>query len=188
MNSRHHRAPERARILLVALLLLPVIGRAAGTGGAPIQVSADNGRFEQASGSGTYSGNVELIQGQRKLYADVMKLFTRDGALVRVEASGSPVRMEEGKDLNAHANKLVYDVKAHTLVLTGNAFIKHQGNTFEGARVQYSLDSKRVDASGKGDQRVRLVIPAENQPGNQKTTPAPSPDSSDPQPAEPSTP
>ena len=167
MNSRHHRAPSLAAIVLVTLLL-PLGAWAASTNGAPIQVSADNGRFEQASGSGTYSGNVELIQGQRKLYADVMKLFTKNGELVRVEANGTPVRMEEGKDLSAHASNLVYDVKARTLVLTGNAFIEHQGNTFEGARVEYSLDSKRVDASGKGDQRVRLVIPAENQPGNQK--------------------
>jgi lipopolysaccharide export system protein LptA len=52
------------------------------------------------------------------------------------------------------------------LVLTGDAYIEHQGNTFEGAKVEYSLDSKRVDASSEGDQRVRLVIPAENQTTN----------------------
>ena len=102
------------------------------------------------------------------MLAEEMRLFTRNGELVRVEASGNPVRLSEGKTLSAHANNLVYDIKGRRLVLTGNAFIEHQGNTFEGAKVEYSLDSKRVDASSKGDQRVRLVIPAENQvPGNQ---------------------
>jgi lipopolysaccharide export system protein LptA len=71
--------------------------------------------------------------------------------------------MEEGKDLQAHANNLVYDIRKRTLVLTGDAYIEHLGNTFEGAKVEYSLDSKRVDASSEGDKRVRLVIPAENQ-------------------------
>jgi lipopolysaccharide export system protein LptA len=134
----------------------------------PISVTADSGRFEQDAGTGLYRGDVELLQGQRKMLAEEMRLFTRNGELVRVEASGNPVRLSEGKTLSAHANNLVYDIKGRRLVLTGNAFIEHQGNTFEGAKVEYSLDSKRVDASSKGDQRVRLVIPAENQvPGNQ---------------------
>ena len=129
----------------------------------PVSVTADSGRFEQDAGSGLYRGNVELIQGKRKLFADEMRLFTRNGELTRGEASGPPVRMEEGKDLQAHANNLVYDIRKRTLVLTGDAYIEHLGNTFEGAKVEYSLDSKRVDASSEGDKRVRLVIPAENQ-------------------------
>jgi lipopolysaccharide export system protein LptA len=161
----------------------------------PIQVTADNGRFEQDAGSGLYSGNVELIQGKRKLFADEMRMFTKNGDLVRVEATGTPVRMEEGEGLNAHAQNLVYDINARTLVLTGDAYIEHQGNTFEGAKVEYSLDSKRVDASSEGDQRVRLVIPAANQPGeasedasdNEQNTPSEDSDTASPD-AEPSTP
>lgn len=139
----------------------------------PVSVTADSGRFEQDAGSGLYRGNVELIQGKRKLFADEMRLFTHNGELTRVEASGTPVRMEEGKDLQAHANNLVYDIRKRTLVLTGDAYIEHLGNTFEGAKVEYSLDSKRVDASSEGDKRVRLVIPAENQtPDEDEDTPA----------------
>ncbi len=112
---------------------------------------------------------LKLLQGNRSMQADKMSLFTKNGELVRVEATGSPVKLSEGEDLEAHAGNLVYDIKARTLVLTGDAFIRHKGNTFEGAKVEYSLDSKRVDASSEGDQRVRLVIPAENQiPGNDK--------------------
>ena len=135
----------------------------------PVSVTADSGRFEQDAGSGLYRGNVELIQGKRKLFADEMRLFTRNGELIRVEASGTPVRMEEGEDLQAHANNLVYDIRQRTLVLTGDAYIEHLGNTFEGAKVEYSLDSKRVDASSEGDKRVRLVIPAENQTPKEDT-------------------
>ena len=58
---------------------------------------------------------------------------------------------------------MLYDLAQRSLVLTGNARVTHQGNTFEGAKVEYSLDSKREDASSEGDKRVRLVIPAENQ-------------------------
>ena len=160
-----HRLLSTRRLATLALLATLPLGAQAAPMEGPIQVTADNGRFEQDAGSGLYSGNVELIQGKRKLFADEMRMFTKNGDLVRVEATGTPVRMEEGEGLNAHAQNLVYDINARTLVLTGDAYIEHQGNTFEGAKVEYSLDSKRVDASSEGDQRVRLVIPAANQPG-----------------------
>lgn len=158
MNSMHrHR-----KVLASSLTLLASLASAAPVEG-PISVSADSGRFEQEAGTGVYSGDVELLQGNRTMQAEEMSLFTRNGELVRVEATGAPVKLSEGEDLEAHASNLVYDIKARTLVLTGDAFIRHKGNTFEGAKVEYSLDSKRVDASSEGDQRVRLVIPAENQ-------------------------
>ncbi len=167
--SLKHRLHSTHRLAALALLATLPLGVQAAPMEGPIQVTADSGRFEQDAGSGLYRGNVELIQGKRKLFADEMRLFTKNGDLVRVEATGSPVRMEEGEGLNAHAENLVYDINARTLVLTGDAYIEHQGNTFEGAKVEYSLDSKRVDASSEGDQRVRLVIPAENQTNATRT-------------------
>lgn len=165
MNLKH-RLHSTCNFAVLALLIAFPLGVQAAPMEGTIQVTADNGRFEQSAGSGVYSGNVELIQGKRKLFADEMRMFTQNSELVRVEATGTPVRMEEGEGLNAHAENLVYNIKARTLVLTGDAYIEHQGNTFEGAKVEYSLDSKRVDASSEGDQRVRLVIPAENQTTN----------------------
>jgi len=199
--SLKHRLHSTHRLAILALLAALPMGAHAAPMEGPIQVTADSGRFEQDAGSGLYRGNVELIQGKRKLFADEMRLFTKNGDLVRVEASGTPVRMEEGEGLNAHAENLVYDIKARTLVLTGDAYIEHQGNTFEGAKVEYSLDSKRVDASSEGDQRVRLVIPAENQTretsgdadttggdsSNEKDTPSEDSNTASPD-AEPSTP
>lgn len=128
----------------------------------PVEVSADRATFEQDAGTGVYRGDAELIQGERRLNADVIRLFTEDNQLVRVEATGSPVRMVEGEALSARAENLVYNLTKRSLVLTGNAHVNHQGNTFEGAKVEYNLDSRRVDASSEGDKRVRLVIPAKN--------------------------
>ena len=105
--------PRLRNALLLSALAIGLPADAAQPEG-PISVTADSGRFEQDAGTGVYQGNVELIQGQRKLFADEMRLFTRNGELVRVEASGQPVRMEEGEGLNAHANNLVYDINGRT--------------------------------------------------------------------------
>jgi len=174
------QAARNKSALGTALLALALTALAAGATAqqptGPVEVSADQATFEQSAGTGVYRGDAELIQGKRRLNADVIRLFTENNELVRVEATGSPVRMVEGKDLNARADKLVYDLAQRSLVLTGNARVTHQGNTFEGAKVEYNLDSRRVDASSEGDKRVRLVIPAKNaeqaseeaQPANQE--------------------
>ena len=150
------------RLALCLALLIPAAASAEQRQ-EPVQISADQGRFEQDRGRGHYRGNVEMIQGDRTLYADEVELIMRDGELRRVEAIGTPVRMKEADFLESHADKLEYDLSRRTVILIGNAYIRHQGNTFEGARVEYNMDTRQVDASGEGEQRVRLVIPAESQ-------------------------
>ena len=163
MNSQAARNRSALGKALLALALTALTaGAAAQQPTGPVEVSADEATFEQSAGTGVYRGNAELIQGKRRLNADVIRLFTENNELTRVEATGSPVRMVEGKELNARADKLVYDLAQRSLVLTGNARVTHQGNTFEGAKVEYNLESRRVDASSEGDKRVRLVIPAKN--------------------------
>lgn len=164
-------APSRNRrpaVWLGMLLMLPALAMAAPVAprqaAAPtqgtVEVRADQATFDQKAGTGVYQGHAELIQGQRHLYANVIRLFTKNNKLVRVEATGKPVHMVEGDQFDATADKLVYNLDTHKLTLTGNAHIKHDGSTFDGARVEYNLNTKRVDASGEGKKRVRLVIPA----------------------------
>lgn len=194
MNSQAARNRSGLGKALLALALTALAaGATAQQPTGPVEVSADQATFEQNAGTGVYRGNAELIQGKRRLNADIIRLFTENNELVRVEATGSPVRMVEGKELNARADKLVYDLAQRSLVLTGNARVTHQGNTFEGAKVEYNLDSRRVDASSEGDKRVRLVIPAKNaeqasedaQPADQENgepaedTPAEQPDNAE---------
>lgn len=164
MNTKAPNNAGRGAALLAAALAATLIAPATPAAPLenPVEVTADQAVFEQNAGTGVYRGDAELIQGNRHLYADVIRLFTENKQLVRVEATGDPVRMNEGSELEAHAKKLIYDLRNRQLVLIGDAYVKHQGNTFEGARVQYNLDSRRVDASSEGDKRVRLVIPASN--------------------------
>lgn len=168
-SSRFRRAPclrTAAWLCLCAagLLVLPAPTRAASApSDQPVEVRADQATFEQKAGTGVYQGHAELIQGDRHLYADTIRLFTENKQLTKVEATGDPVHMVEGDQFDATAEKLVYDLKTHMLILTGDAHIKHQGSTFEGAEVKYNLESKRVDASGKGKKQVRLVIPAKTE-------------------------
>ena len=146
----------RALLGLVGLLILPAVAQEA-------VISADRAVFRQESGTGVYEGNAEMMQGDRLLNADRIELTMKDGELSRVVATGSPVRLREGADINARANRLVYDVAAQTITLSGDADIENRGRRFQGAQVVYNLSTRDIEASGDGArQRVRLVIPAED--------------------------
>lgn len=157
--------------LLRNLLLLGLLCPAAALAAPPqgeVTVRADQATFRQQEGLGIYQGNAELTQGNRRVNANRIELRLNDGVLSRVEATGNPVRLQEGDALDARGQVLIYDVTAQTITLTGDAYIRHEGRTFEGARVVYDLGSRNVEASGDGEgQRVRLVIPGEDTAGSQ---------------------
>jgi lipopolysaccharide export system protein LptA len=142
------------------LLLLPVLALAAPPAGE-IVIRADRAEIRQAEGTGLYQGNAEMTQGPRRLRADSIRVELENGEIARVFASGEPVTLEETSTLNARAGRLVYHVRDRKIFLYEEAFIEHQGRTFEGAEVRYDLATGEVRASGDDKGRVRLVIPAE---------------------------
>ena len=164
----HLRTPGRLPGSLSALLALTLLCGSTSLSAEPITedtiISADRATFKQAAGTGVYEGNAELVQGQRQVNAERIELQLQDGDLRRVEATGNPVRLRDGAEINARAGRLVYDVNQQTITLMNDAHIEYQGRRFEGASVVYNLSTRDIEASGDGaSQRVRLVIPAEDQ-------------------------
>lgn len=147
--------------LAVLLLLVPLWAQAAQNAQAqPIIIRADLAILNRQAGIGVYKGHVELVQGQRRLEAQRLKLFLENGELRKAVAWGDPVRIREGDALRGHAQRIVYDVAQGTVSLYQQAFIFHQGRTFQGAELHYKLKTGRVRASGNEHQRVKVVIPA----------------------------
>lgn len=174
VNRVRCASPKAAGWLVISLLtMLPVTAasqspgqpgadQSARTAPGPVTVRADYARFSQRDGTGLYEGNAELEQGERRLTADRIRLYTENGELTRVEAEGSPLVLTEGDTLSARARHLEYDVTGQRIILKEEAHIRHLDRTFEGARIDYDLATRQVEASGEGDSRVRLVIPGQD--------------------------
>lgn len=128
-----------------------------------IVIRADRATLNQTSGFAIYQGKAELHQGARALQADWLKIELKDGQPLRIEARGTPVELLDGESMEARGNHLIYDVPERRIRIYEQAYVNHQGRIFEGAELEYNLDSKQVDARGGDDEdgRVRLVIPAE---------------------------
>jgi lipopolysaccharide export system protein LptA len=129
---------------------------------AEIVIRAESAVLDQSKGVGIYEGGAELHQGGRHLSADWIRIELKDGSPRRIEARGGPVTLIEDGVLEARGKRLTYDVSGRRIQIYEQAYVNHQGRIFEGAELEYNLDTKQVDARG-GDEngRVRLVIPAE---------------------------
>ena len=127
-----------------------------------ITIRADNATLNQTTGVAFYQGAAELHQDNRHLQADSIRIELKNGEPALIEAEGDPVTLEETGTLTAHGKRLVYDVAAKRIQIFDQAYVNHQGRTFEGAELDYDLTSKQVKARGGDDGgRVKLVIPAE---------------------------
>jgi lipopolysaccharide export system protein LptA len=168
-----YRRPDR----LVALVLLSVLCATAFAQGEnpgtreEIIIRSDRAVLDRTAGTGVYTGNAEMVQGQRRLRAERIELRMENGELREAEAYGDPVRIREGDELNGHAQRVVYKVAEDEVHLYDKAFLFHKGRTFEGARLRYQLESRRVEASGSDRERVKMVIPQEDTPGGDKDKP-----------------
>ncbi len=149
------------RLLTSFVLLGTVVTAVAAPTVEEIIIRADSATLNQTQGFAIYQGKAELQQGARALNADWLKIELRNGQPLRIEARGAPVQLTDGDTLEARGNRLVYEVPERRIRIYEQAYVNHQGRIFEGAELEYQLDSKQVDARGGDDGRVKLVIPAE---------------------------
>lgn len=130
---------------------------------APIDLTADEGVYDQQSNRATYSGNVRVKQGGATLYADKLVIFlSPDQSAERLEAEGkkSPVKLEYKGDkqpIKGQGQRVVYRVKENLVVLSGNAKITQGSDTISGNQLSYHLDKEVI-----GGQRVKMTFKPKN--------------------------
>lgn len=135
----------------------------------PINISADNLKYDGNSGTTIYQGNVKLKQGSIKLNASGVTVRTReDGKLVSITATGKQAYFEQkpkpDKDtIQGYANKIIYTTADNKIQLLGEAKLQ-QGNQLkmESDQLEYLIDQEQLQANkgnNKSSSRVNIVIP-----------------------------
>lgn len=141
----------------------------------PISVEADFAELDQATGIGTYRGNVVVVQGTLRVNADRIDIKTVDGALEHIVATGEPVDFKlrpdnATKDVLGGGLQADYFAGTEQLVLTGEAWVRQGDDIVRGNRIEYDIPADRVSAKAGGDagERVRMIIQPRDrqQPGS----------------------
>lgn len=125
---------------------------------APVEVTADSLRVDQATGQAVFTGNVLIGQGDMRLSAATVTVVYGDGGQQRIktlDASGG-VTLVSGGDA-AEAGAAVYDIESGQVVLTGDAIVTRGDSVLAGDRIEVNLKDGTAAVSG----RVRSVL----QPG-----------------------
>jgi lipopolysaccharide export system protein LptA len=105
----------------------------------PIAVNADSFLADLNGDTGTYTGNVIVVQGMVKLHADQVKVLAPGGRASRMEAQGHVVVNSPSGQAVADAG--VYDVPAQILHLTGNVVLTKDQNVMHGTALEFSMDT-----------------------------------------------
>jgi lipopolysaccharide export system protein LptA len=129
----------------------------------PINIQADSAEINDATGISIYIGNVEITQGSMKLTGDKVILETKNKKVKKIIAEGDlstfTQKTDDGRLINAEAEKMVYSITGNKIVLTTNAKLTEAGNTFASDQITFYTDKEIVKAgSNSGNDRVNITV------------------------------
>jgi lipopolysaccharide export system protein LptA len=151
-------------LLVPAVIALPALALPTDRD-QPLQVAADTASFNEKTGIATYRGAVVIRQGTLEVRADELVLTVdKAGNVTTTVALGKPARYQQQTDprkglVSAEASRIDYDLKTETITLSGQARLKQDGASFQGASIVYAIARQQVEAKGDASNRVQLVLP-----------------------------
>jgi len=153
--------------VLIALLLFygPIAIGLEADSEQKIFIESHELEVDDLNGVSEYRGAVIFRRGSILLEADEIKMYEQQHKLVRVVATGQPVKLRQELDSDrgetrAIADTMEYTISADSLLLKGNARLWQAGNDFSGDTIIYHIKDETVVAKGDKEQdgRVRIVI------------------------------
>ena len=136
---------------LAALLFLatPAFGAESALGldaDKPIAVNADSFSADLNAETGTYTGNVIVVQGAVRLRADSVTVAAPGGKATRMEARGNVV--VDSPSGTARGETAVYEVPAQIVRLSGPVVLVKDGNVMRGSALVVEIGSGRAQLTG----------------------------------------
>jgi len=144
----------------------PVLGQQ--NSNAPIDISSDSFQADLNGKTGTWTGNVIVIQGDMKLRANTVRMTTVNGKADKVMANGNVV-VDSPKSGTATGENGVYSVVPRTVVLTGNVVLKKGKDVMQGAQLTVNLVTGQAVLGGgvKGQAQTNSRVKAVFTPNTQ---------------------
>jgi len=141
------------------------------TSNGPMDISADNGTFVSSACESTWSGSAEVLQGNSRLRANVIRAFFKKkpggpessdsgrasggpvggipggpqsncGATERIEAEGDVFYVTP--DQNARGDRAVYTADNGQIVMTGNVIVVQGKNVVRGDKMTIHVSTREV--------------------------------------------
>ena len=146
------------------LLLLPVADVVAKSSDRNQAMTIDSGSQSgnmEGNGKTVLGGGVVVTQGTLEIRSAAAEIYMADGEVSRSVFTGKQVKMKQQMDdgtwMDAHADRVEYDMKTETITFIGNYTVKSDRGSNSGQRMVYNTKSGNMQSGGDGS-RVRTVI------------------------------
>lgn len=116
---------------------------------APINISSDSFQADLNAKTGTYSGNVMVVQGDTKLRANQVRVSTVNGKADKVIATGKVV-VDSPASGTATGDNGVYSVGPRTVMMAGNVVLKKGKDVMKGCQLTVNLNTGQATLGGCG--------------------------------------
>ena len=149
-------------LVMASLASMPALARSSDRN-QPMDIDAGHSDYSLDDSRPTVlSGGVIITQGTLDIRSNVAVVHTANGEPVRAVLTGTPVKLtqelDDGKAMDAVANKVDYDLKGEVVVFTGKVTIEEPRGTLNGERVVYNMKTSQVTSGGEGAGRVKMRI------------------------------
>lgn len=144
--------------LLAAVLVFPLMALALEEDKLQeILIQGDSARLDEKTGEITYEGNVTLVQGSLRLSSHLLLAKREGGEVIRITASRadsgqqvsySQLIRREDPEVTADADEMIYDLRAQTIELIGNAILRQEDVEFSGDTIRYDIARGDTEAAG----------------------------------------
>ncbi|MBE9560101.1 MAG: lipopolysaccharide transport periplasmic protein LptA [Proteobacteria bacterium] len=149
-----------------------------------IHIDADHMQLNIETGFSVYTGNVKIAQGELKLTGDRVTLQQSNKEVERITVTGKPAHYnhvtENGENIQAESEYMVYTANQNKLVMTVNAKLKQPGHQVSSQKIVYDTEKKIVIAGDKSgspsplddgsnaNQRVNITLTPKKEPVTEK--------------------
>lgn len=121
----------------------------------PTFIKSDNLSLKSETRTFTYSGNVEVTQGDMTLTSQSMDgHYDENNKIQQLVAKGS-VLITKGPLIRATGERAIYEAATETVVLTENPELQQDGSILSADRIRIYLNENRSVA--EGTVRVKLI-------------------------------
>jgi lipopolysaccharide export system protein LptA len=131
-----------------------------------INVDAGWSEIDLKNGVWIHHKPVVVTQGSRRLESDLLTISRgTDGKVDKIVAQGNPARYQGLTDadpksplLHAKAQNITWDARNEKLILTGNAQVEQNGDTYSAPVLEYYLKENRAISPKNKQGRTKIVL------------------------------
>lgn len=132
-----------------------------------VSIKAGKQQAQLKTNIGIFEENVEIIHGNREIYADRLEVHQREELGENKQllvATGKPARFIEkqsdGTVLSASAEEVRYDVANRLLTIKGKAEINQAGQVIKAEAIIYDIEKQLISAeqNEQNKQRVHTIL------------------------------